>query len=1727
MKSICTLIPALVVAGSALGEMSVDGELPAGNVIVDGVAGDVVRLRQDMRDSNNWFYWAFRVKGAEGRTVRFDFTDRYAGGPVSCRGPAVTRDGGKTWAYAAEGHSTPSNFVYTFAKDERETWFYQTFQYYPHQWDEFLKRHEADRGKFFEAGVLCKSRKGRDVPKAVFGRIDGKAKYRVWLSSRTHCGEAPATYVIEGWLERVFGKDDLGAWLRENVEFMVVPFVDYDGVVDGDQGKGRKPHDHNRDYVAFLYPESRAIADWITQRTKGDVDIFLDCHSPWVRNQYNEKMYQTYHSDEWNTAAKIRWGRLLEKHQTGSMNYSVSGDFPWGFGWNGPKNTAPAKPGDQRLLGIGGWAGENLHKLLMNSTYEVPFANAAGKTVTPQSCREIGAASAAVLRDFLSEMRPVVRENVVYREDFDRFGNFTACFNAGAGLMEEKNGVLALKFEPKAASDFRSGYFKVDVPPRAANWKFSFDFAFATDTPRTFDIKLAFGNPERPVWRTLTVCEEGSFFAGHDAPAPRDGMSGFLPKGVHNWNKGAIVVSGATAAFWTYRNGVLVKECETAFPALPLVGWNFGIPCRTGGEVRLDRVVVTDATERPYDRGDPTEWLAQSRVPTADQWDDYWGVSVDQKHPIPVDFAKQKSEIHFRSSFAINDKGRADSVTIFYNCETGTPLRIAFSPTDEEVRLTKRVFGNGTFTNAELKVGLPAEKLSVSGVGTMPRACVYARPPMRARLRYLPRELAEIYAARDRLETLKDKTFVLETVAVSTNRYRVFLNHQVISEFDAPAKIVSVGVGGKDVEAHAWSPAAPKEPDPQVYRLPLPPGGFALERVRENQGTYALECNGYLSRDALEAMPSSCLFNVPKRQWVRAKALCGVDPTAPANAIPVVTARLTQFYANGGRSLAMCQKTVDLRTDPACVVKKGDLYEITFDLDIGQLQDLVFMDDGMARRPLSYLHFEFTGPVWEKARYYMDNGRSPAESEVSSLVVYGGSLEASPVDFTAMANRKFSLYYPDEKAGATLRLAPRVPGAYAVEAKLCDEDGTWTGESFVLPARQLAGPVEIPVEWEAKPYGWYEVSYTVKDAQGRPLVTHEASFVRIRPNTRKAGLASPYYSWNFRGAHGTPNVFDDWAVAYTRLGIPRTTLLGAFTGGTNKKLREDSPECVKYGFTQVQFPHLRGAKGEVHDAAAFEKAVAERKALVETFPHCRTALIFHESGNGPFPKEVYGGVTEVDDAVRAADSNKVAAALWSAKAWRAADPTVKLIHGNSSSSIGLVARLMRGGYPKELMDAMGEESVGMSLPPEMSTAFLPWAMKKLARIYGYSEAMDCPREWKSRYYPYRFAKDKTPAAGLLVRDALIAHALGYSVIPVGASTETGNSYADSIWCSGTFSRWPLAYPRKAAAAVATLTQLLDCAGEVRLVPTGSLTVYALEFSVNDDYVYAIWDSRGETHVMPKASRLGVSHEVAGDVVEITGRVKPYRGGTKIAVGEEPVYFCTETRLDGFAADLVRTFPRERFPGMEKAVTAHPLDSDGDVELCLTADPRVEVPFADTPRRVGAFTLEAVTDEQQGTCLELTHDSKEACPEMVLEYATLRIKDPKPVMGEFANIGVWVKGNSNWGRVFLEFKDAEGETWFSCGEGGVGCDVYDWPMRMSMNYDGWNFLQLPLCHGSPVKNPSPGDNEFQWTRDGTGNGRIDFPITVTAITIGQTGRTLDLLEMKSGSPKVRIGPVKLW
>ena len=390
------LVAALAACVCARGEVAVDADMPAGNIIVEGIDGDTVKVRQDLRDSGEWFYWAFRVRGAAGRTLKFEFTDKYGGGPVGVRGPVVSKDGGKTFAYPLDGKSRPNGFAYSFGPDEDDVLFYECHPYLRANWDAFVARHSGAIGRGFVVETLCRSRKGADVPRARFGCIDKEPKFRIFMSARHHCSETMASWVLEGVGEAFLADDDLGRWLRENVELMMVPFTDYDGVQAGDQGKGRRPHDHNRDYQEFIYPETKAIAEWIGNHAHGRLDVFIDVHCPWVRGKYNEWLYTPWKDPRFvpDAAMETRFSQLLETLQCGTMRYRAADDLPFGKAWNDDKNY---HQGWSAVI----WACHKVKGLKIARSYEVPFANANGAVVTPETCRDLGHDTAKVFRAML------------------------------------------------------------------------------------------------------------------------------------------------------------------------------------------------------------------------------------------------------------------------------------------------------------------------------------------------------------------------------------------------------------------------------------------------------------------------------------------------------------------------------------------------------------------------------------------------------------------------------------------------------------------------------------------------------------------------------------------------------------------------------------------------------------------------------------------------------------------------------------------------------------------------------------------------------------------------------------------------------------------------------------------------------------------------------------------------------------------------------------------------------------------------------------------------------------------------------------------------------------------------------------------------------------------------------------------------------------------------------
>jgi len=293
--------------------MIIHQKFTGGNIRIEKMEGNTVYLNNELRDTyKDWFYWAFCIEGAQGETVKFVFPERRIG----YYGPAVSHDLEK-WEWLGKGKEKDS-FEYTFKKDENKVYFAHSMLYHPERF------YQLAKNKNLEIKELCKTKKGRSVPYVSFG----EGERIILMTARHHACESTGNYVMEGVIEGLLKKP------VHDTRVVCVPFVDFDGVVDGDQGKMRAPYDHNRDYNidSVLYPEVKAIREL----AKDGVFYGFDFHSPAHCGDEHDYAFVVQKRPE-KLLEYQKFGKLLEASLTEkSLKYSTENDYPPLTGWNLP-----------------------------------------------------------------------------------------------------------------------------------------------------------------------------------------------------------------------------------------------------------------------------------------------------------------------------------------------------------------------------------------------------------------------------------------------------------------------------------------------------------------------------------------------------------------------------------------------------------------------------------------------------------------------------------------------------------------------------------------------------------------------------------------------------------------------------------------------------------------------------------------------------------------------------------------------------------------------------------------------------------------------------------------------------------------------------------------------------------------------------------------------------------------------------------------------------------------------------------------------------------------------------------------------------------------------------------------------------------------------------------------------------------------------------------------------
>ena len=864
--------------------------------------------------------------------------------------------------------------------------------------------------------------------------------------------------------------------------------------------------------------------------------------------------------------------------------------------------------------------------------------------------------------------------------------------------------------------------------------------------------------------------------------------------------------------------------------------------------------------------------------------------------------------------------------------------------------------------------------------------------------------------------------------------------------------------------------------DPLKLDLEVPKP-FDTSVCKVNLGSFLLECDGYLSREPHDAMPDSFLRRVPAATYSGARVHCRLDGAATNSC--KVTARLSNYHCPAAEGRSPEASTSETKELPH---QDGE-YDLDFVFDPGRIQDLIHDHrDG-------FLDFELLGGVdvggatWHPDCYKPDGCRS-------GVTILGVTLLKSPASLHVANGADGNVFVQGETPHVTATVAALKPGGYRLAWRVKDLEGTVCERGDRRLSLGKGEKAEIPIAFKERDVGWYRLEAILADDRGQRLVKFpDGAFTVIAPDDRKAGYESPYFTWNRYIKWSDTNGFRREGTLLKKLGIRRTQL-GKYT-------EEDAKE---FGLTLGE-AYWFGARGatQAEKEANCEKTIRE---MMEKWPHLSSALIYHEANGGPQPLELTGGVTELTAEQLAHQTNLVNEAVWRARIWRKVAPQVELKLGNSGSSLAIMGSLFRGGYPKDLIDTMGEEDIGEVLSPERAVGEGFRNLKDLAELYGYATRPSACFEWKTRVRRGFFG-DLRKQAAWYTRDAIIALAWGSRQVTVESEAEIGNSYFNTCWGGGAFTRDPLKQPFPLVSATANMTRTLDRCSFSRLVPTGSKTAYVVEFrNPEGRYVSAAWLARGEVEAKFESEASSVC------VRDLFGRERRCEPAARFAVriSEEPTFLLTDKPIAAVDATGARTYPREVHPGQEKRVILAPLDRASDFEFAADQgsyfSSRKDAPQWFVP---GSFDVGEKRDDGR-TCLAVTLRKDSAVKPPMYEGGLLRLKEPITVPEEAKTIGIEVRGNSTWGKVLFEIVDANGHKSVSLGYGSVYYDMSD---MMSFNYDGWHLLQIMIRPDSPAKIASIGMNMKQW-RWWSSQKPFAYPLKITGIGFVMRRWTFDLL-----------------
>ncbi|MCG3150058.1 MAG: hypothetical protein PCFJNLEI_03525 [Verrucomicrobiae bacterium] len=842
-------------------------------------------------------------------------------------------------------------------------------------------------------------------------------------------------------------------------------------------------------------------------------------------------------------------------------------------------------------------------------------------------------------------------------------------------------------------------------------------------------------------------------------------------------------------------------------------------------------------------------------------------------------------------------------------------------------------------------------------------------------------------------------------------------------------------------------------------------------------------------------------MRVPKRTYRRAWVLAAAD--GEPNSAPVLTVRFytpkTCWAVDAVTSVPEYKATSAPGQARRVGLRAGNsLWLIPVELDAAAL----------AADPMDCL--EITKEIYpyrghpDPAYYGSFPGGLP-----SSVRVYGLTLEEAPVWARGTGTQKANLYQDPEKP--IWRVLLRNLTARPVDADIQVTVTDPAGKSSVHPQRvTLAAnsPKQtISIQPPAPAYGLYTVQTTVKAGDFQQSRT--GTFLRLPPNTRQATpVNSPWGLWSWNGTHKTHPTTEDNLRNLKALGA-----INSFQLDDRPNPKEPAvslaPLRQKYGIAPEHY-RLEGRNLPAWSSAVTPdpdqvRAYADRKGKeaaeqLREHPDLQYVNVFAENAislrvtHGLSPWAMGQPWFELDER----ETKRIREHWQTAKAAvagvRQHAPKLKFLFGHGAGNFAQPF-FMLPDWDNDLFDGFGMDLPQFERMPERQPRatepsllyFLNHQLKEKG-LLGKKEIVHL-----ESYFPPSgpLALTEQEQANSIVRTAVLSLSLGTTKFLRTWSDQTsGDGWGSSHYGrAGVFDREPEANPKPAAAAYATMSQVLDLAKYDGWLETGSRSAYCVRFKDTNRLVYAVWTFRGTRPLTLTLDGTATRYDQNGNAhpVDIKDRQ------ATVTLSPTPQWIVVRNGTIQSAAVGEPTYTEA--PAVHRKLLEDFESTDWTYDAGIFE--RYQNNHWDMPREPGQMRAERTRNATRNSIVfrvELTKpDQKKP---MVGFYGVYTPPQPIAIPGKGCALGLWVNGRSAWNRFIYEITDAKGERWLSCGtKDAWNCDdIHSWS---SVNHDGWRYLRFPLPGNAPGDNFREADTVW-WGADA--EGIVDLPVKITKIMI---------------------------